>query len=130
MFVRKLRTGDKVLLRENTEVEVRSMILGELPMEGDRPVAYLHDTIGRQWRLHPGDIVELIHRPWPEGVGAGSYLRTAHDLMDRFRKLGPGPERDKVLADLRQEIEAYELGKPTDEEVKRARQFVDKHMTP
>jgi hypothetical protein len=121
MFVRNLQVGDVVLLREGVKVGVRGFVFGELPQNGYRPVAYLFDMYGKQWTLHPGDIVELVHRPRPEGEGTGlqktivaELLRIYEDL-DEARRCGDGVtvfDLDSAVARLLPLMQDYELGKP------------------
>lgn len=121
MFVRELQTGDKVLLRENVTIEVKGTLRGEEGPE-QKPVVYVFDTAGRQWVLHPGDIVQPVHRPLPEGKTEEDMLRvveeearrTAGAISDRLGRHMHDhyEEPDEVLPALREAMDAYELGKP------------------
>ena len=120
MFVKTIcfkdvQPGDVVCQEKNgTLLEVRKA--GFDPREvADHPGLYLVGVVAGtesfcMMRGQPEQFIGLVRRPWSKDIGAGSYLRIVHDLTGRFMGLGSGSERDKVLADLRQELEAYELG--------------------
>ena len=133
MFVRKLRAGDKVLLRENVEVEVRGVILGELPMEGDRLVAYLHDTTGKQWTLHPGDVVELLHRLRPEGKTEKQMaLETMWEIIHIGEQvaLHSPLNIESAIGKVHELVEVYKLGLPFDTASSSANASEDKQGKP
>ena len=116
MFVRQLREGDTVLLRENVEIEVKGTLRGEEGPE-QKPVTYIFDTADKQWSLHPGDIVELVHRPWPKGKTERDMKYAAHDAFMEFvvktigRPIVTACQHESFRAFL-DAYEAYELGKP------------------
>ena len=111
MFVRDICAGDVVLLREGVRVTARGVQLGEIGEER-KPVAYLFDTDGRQWSLHPGDIVELVRRPWPEGKTAQTMGWAITRAAEAVLRGEPGPDMVRRLAELREALDAYELGIP------------------
>ena len=108
MFVRQLREGDEVLLRESVEIDVEGTLRGEEGPE-QKPVTYIFDTRGKQWSLHPGDIVKLLHRPYPPGKTECDMLE-ALDAAIRAYWLGlvkPNEGRQAIA----RALEAWELGR-------------------
>jgi len=109
MFVRNIRAGDVVLLREGVRVTARGVQLGELGEER-KPVAYLFDTDGRQWSLHPGDVVELVRRPRPEGKTESDMLQAVELAMRGATRVGtlpPGKTFDLTIHQCRVELDPF-----------------------
>jgi hypothetical protein len=109
VFVREIRAGDVVLLREGVRVTARGVQFGELGEER-KPIAYLFDTAGRQWLLHPGDVVELVRRSYAAGATVCDMLDAVDAAITRYR-LGLVPVEQGRMAIL-QALREYVLGKP------------------
>lgn len=66
------------------------------------------------WRynISPEEVFILMHRPWPEGKTAQQMREPIDELMwEMTGKIGH-PMMDHMIAQLRDAIDIYELGKP------------------
>ena len=113
IFARDVKVGDVIMLADNDQRTVT-----RLDGITDRSVI-IHDAT-RSLVLQAGMIVALVHRPWPEGWYRGRWWL---HIAWRARLVQPGPHRpdeiddsegdnERAIANLREAIEDYELGKP------------------
>lgn len=115
ILFKEVQPGDMVCVREGVIYEIARvdrMFGSDVPDELESIILFVADPPSGTISGSADGFIGLVHRPRPEGVGDGSYLRIIADLMDQFKALGPGSEREKVLTNLYHEIEAHKLGKP------------------
>ena len=123
MFVRELEKGDIFLLPGGVRIEVEVTVRGEVGGPEPKPIIYVFDTSGKQWTLHPWNLVQLIYRPGSSASQSNLFLdligacrnivvfyevRSIQDNAEYVR------DRDELLTALRKVLDAHELGKPSE----------------
>ena len=105
-----VRPGDVVCRKVG-----RSCTVGALSIEQD-PYIQLFTREEGFVMGRPGELIGLLHRPWPEGKTEGDMWREVMVLVsDLYGQNLPSLRALGLATQLREAIEAYELGKPLEE---------------